>query len=157
MTRKTLPLVEPGDVVREFTSTEVATLVAQWLDAFGANRDGVNAKAYLWHIFSGGRYPSLSGEVAREEYVKQIGAEFVVLSNNRKTAFVTNALPQNSSLVDYYVFPANLAWTMAFTHEEGWLGPYFARHRDFDVLNEVNVRKLRKLQQSEEARVKGWL
>jgi hypothetical protein len=145
MTRKTLPLIEPGNVVREFTSTEVATLVAQWLDAFGANRDGVNAKAYLWHIFSGARYPS-----------KQIGAEFVVLSNDRKMAFVTDALPQSSSLVDYYVFPANLAWTMAFTHEEGWLGPYFARHRDFDVLNEVNARKLRKLQLSEEARLKGW-
>jgi len=156
MTRKTLPLIEPGKVLREFTSTEVATLVAQWLDVFGANRDGVNAKAYLWHIFSGARYPALSGEAAREEYVKQIGAEFVVLSNDRKTAFVTDALPQNSSLVDYYVFPANLAWTMAFTHEEGWLGPYFARHRDFDVLNEVNARKLRKLRQSEEARLKGW-
>ncbi len=100
--------------------------------------------------------PSVAGEAAREEYVKQIGAEFVVLSNNRKMAFVTDALPQNSSLVDYCVFPANLAWTMAFTHEEGWLGPYFARHRDFDVLNEVNVRKVRKLQESEEARVKGW-
>ena len=156
MTRKTLPLIEPGNVLREFTSTEVAILVAQWLDAFGADRHGVNAKAYLWHIFSGARYPSVAGEAAREEYVKQIGAEFVVLSNNRKMAFVTDALPQNSSLVDYCVFPANLAWTMAFTHEEGWLGPYFARHRDFDVLNEVNVRKVRKLQESEEARVKGW-
>ena len=87
MTRKTLPLIEPGKVLREFTSTEVPTLVARWLDVFGANRHGVNAKAYLWHIFSGARYPSLSGEAAREEYVKQIGGEFVVLSNDRKTAF----------------------------------------------------------------------
>ena len=156
MTRKTLPLIEPGTVLREFTSTETATLVAQWLDTFGANRDGVNAKDYLWHIFSGARYPALSGEAARTEYVKQIGAEFVVLSNNRKTAFLTDVLPRNSSLVDYYVFPSNLAWTMAFTHEEGWLGPYFARHRDFDVLNEDNLKRHRKLQQSEEARVKGW-
>jgi hypothetical protein len=91
MSGKTLPLIEPGNVLREFSSTEAATLVIQWLDVFGANRDGVNAKAYLWHIFSGARYPSLSGETAREEYVKQVGAEFVVLSNNRKTAFVTDA------------------------------------------------------------------
>ena len=57
MTRKTLPLIEPGNVLREFTPTEVATLVTQWLDAFGANRDGVNAKAYLWHVFSGAPVP----------------------------------------------------------------------------------------------------
>lgn len=116
----------------------------------------MNTKAYLWHIFSGARYPSLAGAEARVEYEKQIAAEYVVLSNDRELAFATDVLPQSSSLTDYYVFPANLAWTMAFTHEDGWLGPYFARHGDFAALNKSNLEKVRKLRQADAARLKGW-
>ena len=156
MTRKTPPLVQPGRVLRQYTQDEVDALVVQWLEAFGAERHGVNAKAYLWHIFSGARYPSLSGAEAIAEYEKQIAPEYVVLSNDRKAAFVTDILPQSSSLTDYYVCPVNLAWTMAFTHEDGWLGPYFARHSNFTVLNELNLGKVRKVREAEAARLKGW-
>jgi hypothetical protein len=156
MARVTRPLVQPGNVLREYTREEAAAFAAQWLDAFGADRGGVNTKAYLWHVFSGGRYPSLAKAAAREEYEKQLASEYVVLSNDRKTAFATDALPQASSLADFYVFPTNLAWTMAFTHEDGWLGPYFARHRDFATLNESNLRMLRKRRQAEAARSKDW-
>ena len=45
---------------------------------------------------------------------------------------------------------------MAFTHEAGWLGPYFARHRDFATLDAENQAKLRKVQERAEARAKGW-
>jgi len=156
VTRKTPPLVQPGRVLRQYTQDEVDALVVQWLEAFGAERHGVNAKAYLWHIFSGARYPSLSGAEAIAEYEKQIAPEYVVLSNDRKAAFVTDILPQSSSLTDYYVCPVNLAWTMAFTHEDGWLGPYFARHSNFTVLNELNLGKVRKVREAEAARLKGW-
>jgi hypothetical protein len=27
---------------------------------------------------------------------------------------------------DIYVWPDGLDWTMAFTHDDGWLGPYFS-------------------------------
>ena len=156
MTRKALPLIQPGNVLRHYTLDETTALVTQWLEAFGADRHGVNSKAYLWHIFSGTRYPSLSGTEAMAEYEKQVAVEYVVLSNDRKTAFATDTLPQSSSLTDYYVFPANLAWTMAFTHEDGWLGPYFARHGNFAALNEINLERVRKLRQAEAARLKGW-
>jgi hypothetical protein len=142
--------------LRHYTLDETTALVTQWLEAFGADRHGVNAKTYLWHIFSSSRYPSLSGSEAMTEYEKQVAVEYVVLSNDRKTAFATDTLPQSSSLTDYYVFPANLAWTMAFTHENGWLGPYFARHGNFAALNEFNLEKVRKLRQAEAARMKGW-
>jgi hypothetical protein len=33
---------------------------------------------------------------------------------------------RNSGL-DIYVWPDGLEWTMAFTHEDGWFGPYFSR------------------------------
>ena len=156
MTRKTLPLVQPGRVLRQYTRDEVIALLAQWLDAFGSERHGVNTKAYLWHIFSSARYPSLSGTEAIEEYEKQIAPEYVVVSNDRETAFVTDVLPQSSSLADYYVFPINLAWTMAFTHEDGWLGPYFARHGNFTTLNQLNLRRVRKLREAQAARQRGW-
>jgi hypothetical protein len=91
-----------------------------------------------------------------QQYKRQVGVEFVVLSNDRKLAFVTELLPESSSLTDYYVFPPNLAWTMAFTHEDGWLGPYFARHPDFAKLEAENQHKLQKHRQAEAARQKGW-
>lgn len=131
-------------------------LAEQWLQAFGANRRGVNSKAFLWHIFSGGRYPCLSGDEAIAEYELQVATEYVVLANDRKSAFVTDVRPKGSSLSDYYVFPPNMAWTMAFTHEDGWLGPYFARHVDFGALNASNLQGVRKLREAEIAREKGW-
>ncbi len=156
MTKSPIPIVQPGIVIREHTVAETEALVAAWLKTFGVNRQGMKAKDFMWHIFSGAQYPSLSDTDAKAEYEKQVAPEYVVLSNDRKTSFVTDLLPTISSMSDWYVFPANLAWTMAFTHETGWLGPYFARHRNFDQLNEANLAQLRKRAQAEAARSKGW-
>lgn len=156
MPRISQPLVEPGVILRYFADDEVADLVSAWLDAFGMDRHGINSKAYLWHIFSGGRYPSVEREEAVAEYRKHISAEYFVLSNDRKTAFSTDVLPSKVSLLDCYVFPPNLAWTMAFTHEEGWLGPYFAKHANFEALNKANLAQVRKRREAEAARSKGW-
>jgi hypothetical protein len=156
MAKQFIPIVQPGIVVRENSAAETEALLAKWLEAFGKNRKGVNAKDFMWHIFSGARYPTLSGNIAWVEYEKQIAPEYVVLSNDRKTSFVTDLLPATANMSDWYVFPVNLAWTMAFTHEAGWLGPYFARHRDYDKLNEFNFAQLRKRAQAEAARAKGW-
>lgn len=148
--------VKPGNILRHYSEEGAADLVALWLDAFGRNKQGVNAKAYLWHIFSYGRYPSVSGSDALAQYKEQCAPEYIVLSNDRKFAFATDALPEECNLSDYYVFPLNLAWTMAFTHEDGWLGPYFARHGNFAVLDEENRNKLRKAREAEMAKLKGW-
>jgi len=157
MTRRRSELqVLPGDILRQYSEEEVSGLVAQWLAAFGTNRHGVNEKAFMWHIFSGARYPSLSGSAALEQYKQQVATEYIVLSNDRKVAFATNSLPESSSLSDYYVFPSNLAWTMAFTHEDGWLGPYFARHANFEQLDDANKAKLQKAREAEEAKQMGW-
>ncbi len=157
MARETLQLPQPEDVLY-FSQDEVAALVKQWIDVFAISKVGVNTKAYLWHIFSSSRYPSLSGNEAIMEYEKQVASEYIVLSNDRKSAFATKNKPLSSFVFysDYYVFPANFAWTMAFTHEDGWLGPYFARHVDYVKLNQFNIEKIHKLQQIEQARLKGW-
>jgi hypothetical protein len=155
MTRVRPPLIAPGTVVREFSQAQAEQLASDWLAVFGQNRHGVNTKAYLWHVFSFDRYPSVPGAAAIEQYKLQAAVEFVVLCNDRRQAIVTDALPEESCLSDYYVFPPNLAWTMAFTHEDGWLGPYFARHPDYVRLNEVNQSRLRKAREVEAARQKG--
>jgi len=156
MKKPVLPLVQPGTISRECSPTETDALVTLWLETYGKDKDGVNAKAYMWHVFSANRYPSLTGSDAMAEYKAQVAAEYVVLSNDRKTAFTTDLLPIASFLSDWYVFPKNLAWTMAFTHEDGWLGPYFARHPQYPQLNEENLARVRKHAEAAAARQKGW-
>ena len=128
----------------------------QWLEVFGPDRFGTGSSAYLWHVFSYDRYPSVSGTEAENEYDTRCAVESVVLSNERDVAFTTQERPVSCSLRDYLVFPRNLAWTMAFTHEDGWLGPYFARHPTFDQLDKANVAALEKAGAAESARLKGW-
>lgn len=156
MTRARQTLLEPGVVLRHYSSDEAATWRAAWLIAYGASRNGVNVKAFLWHVFSAGRYPCQSGAAALAEYRQQSCVEYIVLSNDGKCAFLTDLRPEKVDLQDYYVFPPNLAWCMAMTHEDGWLGPYFARHTDFERLNQANLAQLRKRQEAELARARGW-
>ncbi|WP_313920215.1 DUF4275 family protein [Tahibacter sp.] len=139
-----------SDILRTYTKSEAAALAAQWLDVFGKNRRGVNTKDFLWHVFSGARYPSLSGVAALAEYDKQVVHEYTVVSNERDVAFVISERPADKLMWDYLVFPANFAWTMAFTHEAGWLGPYFARHPDYARLTAANLARVEKEREAAE-------
>lgn len=141
--------VSPGSIVRLFSEEEAHQLADDWLSVFGKNSSDANTEAFLWHVFSGGRYPSSEGEQAKKEYQEQIGNQFIVLSNDRKQALLTDLLPSSASFYDYYVFPPSLAWTMCFTHEAGWLGPYFARHPNYVELD-------RKAREAARARDQGW-
>lgn len=143
--------------LREFTKDEVASLVQQWLNVFTKDGQGMHIKAYMWHVFSGIRYPALEGEQARIEYLRQICGEFVILSNDRDAAFLTDTRPEDRPFSDFYVFPPNLAWTMAFTHEDGWLGPYFAQHPRYAELTLANIARVKKQEEIEHARSRGWL
>jgi hypothetical protein len=157
--RFTEGIVEPGASVRHFTEAEAATLTADWLAAFGADRDGVKAtghKGFLWHSFCAGRYPCVAREDARSHYRLQRAAEYVVLLNDGRAAVATDALPLEVPLADYCVFPPNLAWTMAFTHEAPLDGPYFARHARFDELSKSNLALLRRKQAAVATKAKGW-
>lgn len=150
------PPVLPASVIRTYTKLEAAALATQWLDVFGKNRRGMNTKDFMWHVFSGARYPRLSGAAALAEYDKQVVHEYTVLSNQRDVAFVVVDRPAEKLMWDYLVFPANFAWTMAFTHEDGWLGPYFARHPDYERLTAANLARVEKEREAAVARSKGW-
>lgn len=148
--------VTPGNVLRKYSKQEASELASQWLETFGKNKLGVGTKSYLWHVFSYERYPSLSGTEAKSIYKQQVAPEFIVLSNERDFAFATGLLPEECALRDFLVFPPNFAWTMAFTHEDGWLGPYFAKHELYSALDAENKAKVRKAKEAEMAKQKGW-
>jgi len=148
--------VAPGRILRCYAQPEAEALAARWWEAFGAGGEIVSTRRFLWEVFSGGDFPSLRGGAALIEYAKQELSEYVVLSNDRSLAFATDWRPESCSLYDYLVFPSNLEWTMAFTHEAGWLGPYFAFHRNARALHRENAGLLTKSRQSEAARRRGW-
>jgi hypothetical protein len=143
-------------VSRNYTLDEAAGLAARWLQAFGARRQGVNTRAYLWHVFSANRYPSIAGDQALLRYASLESPEYIVLSNDRQSAWATQRRPLKAGLSDWLVFPPNLAWTVAFTHEDGWLGPYLALHQDFAKLDADNLAQLRKAREAAAAKARGW-
>ncbi|EAR09960.1 DUF4275 family protein [Reinekea blandensis] len=153
------PFVEifPGRVLRILEPSSAAAIETQWMNTFCHNKQGVNTRQYKWHIFSSGRYEALEGKLAVDAYERHSATEFFVLSNSSQEVIVTDLRPQALSGTDCYVFPVNMAWTMAFTHEEDRLGPYFAKHRQYDRLEADNARLVKKQQQKEQAIKNGWL
>jgi len=149
-------IVRPGRVLRTLSKAEAAALASAWLRVFRPQREGTGVKHYLWHVFGKNGYESLCGEAALAAYARREAPEYLVLSNDRCFAFATDQRPEKIDLPDCLVFPANLAWTMAFTHEDGWLGPYFATHPDVDRLDAANLAQTRKRRELEAARAKGW-
>lgn len=152
--------VEPGQVLRRFTEAQAREWARQWIGVYAQDAFGANIKAYLWHTFSFEKYPSVCKNDAEVRYRQQTATEIVVLSNDRRSALLTDALPAKCDRMDYCVFPTNLAWTMAFTHEDGWLGPYFATHPDYKALVAQDVERhrarRRKAEEVERAKREGW-
>jgi len=90
-------------------------------------------------------------------YAAREAPEYLVLSNDRRFALAIDMRPDEVELSDALVFPPNLAWTIAFTHEDGWLdGPFFATHPDAIRLDAVNLAQVRKRQEIEAVRARGW-
>jgi hypothetical protein len=148
--------VAPGEVISLLSKEEVAMHFREWESAFPADRRDIHIEDYAWHVFSSMRYASVSGEAAIAEYNRHESLRYVVLSNDRDQGLITDQRPTSVSISDYLVCPINWAWTMAFTHEDGWLGPYFARHRDYDKLEIANRLGLRKRDESAAAKENGW-
>ncbi|WP_257385620.1 DUF4275 family protein [Tahibacter caeni] len=154
--RKPSIIVAPGSIIREYTRNEAAHWMAQWLIAFGRRRGDVSVEPYLWHVFSFGCHLSVALDAARAEYGEAVAASHVVMTGEGDAAVATDERPTQCDRDEYLVFPPNLAWTMAFTHEDGWLGPFFARHHDYDRLNAENLAAIAKRQEAERARRDGW-
>lgn len=148
--------VSPGIVLDVLEDDEAGQVIEGWLNIFAKNRLGCRIKDYKWHLFSGGVYESEEGDRAIETYNSHIAEEYLVIDNDESVVFVTDHRPDKVELSDYYVCPRNMAWTMAFTHEDGWLGPYFARHLEYERLESENIAYLEKIKQIEHAKKMGW-
>ncbi len=149
--------IAPGVILKIFDRVESKEIERKWMSTFCKNQQGFNTKAYKWHIFSGGGYPSVAGEEAQKAYESHVSAKYIVMANDGESAILTDLRPTNLNYQDIYVFPQNMAWTMAFTHEEGWLGPYFAKHPNYSALEKENETHRKKREQIEIAKNKGWL
>lgn len=148
--------VKPGKILEVLEREKASSIAKKWENVYLKDNQGVNTRSFKWHIFSSGRYDALDGETALKEYSKHIAAKYYIMSNKGEV-LLTDLLPQELNYMDVYVFPENLAWTMAFTHEEGWLGPYFAKHRNYKKLDAENELHRKKLAQKERARKNGCL
>lgn len=82
--------VSPSTIIRLYTETEAAQLTAGWIGVFSKGRKGASNESFLWHVFGGGRYPSIEGNAALNRSQAHVGIEFVVLCNDRKVAFLTD-------------------------------------------------------------------
>ena len=153
--------VKPGEIIHVYSQSETSEIDAVWVNAYCKDKQGANIKDYRWHIFSFEKFPSISGNSALEKYKEQEASKYIILSNDGEPALVTNKLPFECEFRDFLVFPKNMAWTMAFTHEDGWLGPYFAQHKNYEKLvkyNEQEVqREIKKQKEVRNAKEKGWL
>lgn len=148
--------VKPERLLKIYDSSEVQAIEKKWIDAFCRNKLGLNIKQYKWHIFCGEGYPCVEGDLAEAAYKEHESAAYIVMSEDGE-AFLTDERPSDINCTDAYVFPENLSWTMAFTHEEGWMGPYFAKHKSYALLEEKNKYRIEKQKQIEMAKKNGWM
>jgi hypothetical protein len=74
-----------------------------------------------WHVFSYKHTYALAGDEARDAYLADRCKELIILPNNEQVPGCrvrASEPPRLDGEHDVY---------MAFTHEDGWLGPYFSR------------------------------
>lgn len=144
--------------IKRLSKSEFYSLEKSWLEGFCGEYKAKFGKyidgGFRWHVFSFGVFPCLENEEAVNAYCLESALEYYVFPESGEGDFVLvlNEKPPVSLLQEYrdfYVFPKNMAWTMAFTHEYGWLGPYFAKNRNYEKLNQKNYMAV-------EAKNKGW-
>ena len=123
----------------DFSRADSATLdetLKAWNKAFASQ---VKAKTgnwvheqFRWHCFSYGFHDADEGAAALGKYVQQWNADFLVFDESAAWCLSCTAdhYPDVTPLRhDIYVSHHNMKWTMAFTHEQPDIGPFFAVQR----------------------------
>lgn len=124
-----------GISAAEIGQQEKYQLRQQWRAAF-AN----HLRTYLsrrksgdrdWHVFGTKQAVCRDGATALGLYARtQVPDIFILPEDDALPGLrCTGTIPPDlSSLqLDLYVSPPDFTWTMVFTHEQPWRGPYFAR------------------------------
>ena len=124
-----------GFDVEPLTRPAADRLFSAWCETFLSEvRRTKGCYRYLgfhWHAYSYNLVPALDGEAALDAYTRLSAQDVVVIPESWSGGCGVRCRgPSLPRFVDYrddlYVFPESLDWSMAFTHEHPWLGPYFA-------------------------------
>ena len=105
----------------------------QWLRIFAPlvkKEHGIYIyRRFRWHAYSHRLQPCMDGEEAIKKYRRQPTSPFYVFNESLSYCALCKAeeYPDLSGLhTDVYVTHHKMAWTMAFTHEQPQIGPFFA-------------------------------
>lgn len=119
------------------TPQEHHDIEKRWLAAFASKvkkETGVWVfEKYRWHGFNLGLQPSVKGEDALKAYLSQWPAPYVIFDERGDWTYActSSAYPDFAPLGgDIYVAHHNMKWTMAFTHEQPEIGPFFSMQSD---------------------------
>ncbi|HET9957332.1 MAG TPA: DUF4275 family protein, partial [Polyangiaceae bacterium] len=124
-----------GAVVTVLDLHQRRRLMCMWREKFASSVMRQTGRSvhlgFDWHAFSYGFTRSKHGLRGLELYLAEAAPEvYVVPEDEDNPAFACRAsalLDFSSCHTDVLVFPVALSWTMAFTHEQPELGPYFSR------------------------------
>lgn len=113
--------------------SDLAGILSSWDKTFSAEVKRQTGKwihlRFRWHTFSYEFYHADEGEAAIQKYLNQWRARFVVFDETGKWCLscLADSYPDFTPLRDdLYVSHHNMKWTMAFTHEQPDIGPFFA-------------------------------
>lgn len=129
---------------------EALDIAQKWLSIFCKHRTSFKGirggKSYLWDEI----HSEFQNQDAIKKYEMHFAPSYYLIPDNfgefQKQVFVSLEKPNgNSSLSDYHIFPKNFAWSMAFTHEDGWIGPKFFMHPNYVKLNRANEKAIKEI------------
>ena len=129
-------LDECGGQTEPIARIERDKLLQTWREVYAAPYHDAKGRwklsQYEWHVFSFGYTRALNGERAVAAYSDQSAPSLIVCPEDGRSPawkLTDGNLPDFRKWGgDVYVWPDDLSWTMAFTHEGGLgLGPYFSQ------------------------------
>jgi len=130
-------LVANRTELRELSANELAEVSQQWLARFATKvKSQVGCwvfRGFKWHGFSYGMERCLSGDEALQAYQRTKG-RFYLFAEDEAFGYLCKTVfpfrPDFSQFrTDMYLTGSDFSWTMAFTHEQPEIGPFFAEHQ----------------------------
>lgn len=147
MAREPLPEILGIDDYETIRDEAALNIAQAWLAAFCPQRTSFKGilrnKSYMWDVMG----CDLQRDEALAVYESHRAPSYILMEDcfgfDEKVVYVTPQKPDgNKRRKDFHVFPKNMAWSMAFTHEDGWIGPLFSKHKDYEALNLKNSKAM---------------
>jgi len=125
-----------GIEYEKLNSAECEVIVERWLSVFSSNvKKKTGAwiyKGLKWHCFSWGFEDAKNGTIALQAYQSQWPTPYVIFDDGGNWCYRCESQDYPDLTVlgsDIYVAHQNMKWTIAFTHEQPQIGPFFCEYR----------------------------